>query len=996
MHAAAFAFLAAVALVAAIVPPTGASSPAPSATTVPFALPMLEGAQAKVEIGRGAPNGDATSYWGNQGAVANFSVWWWDTGAPTQARVVFDQVAHPMSPAPVGDGDDSNGTLYVAAIDVATMAAGDHEWYFDFSGPSGGTRLPASSNFTNLRLDLADRFLNDPLMVSAQQVNFGKRAGTIPTLREAVNRTMLALGPPMSTHWDNATGYPYTDLNRHIIQPSGATVGNLEAYVTSTGASRARYTDGLNFTNNSQPAIKQALAMRGLLLATALFNASEIEVWTETMVVAPITYTHPFLRVALADLSEEPGDGPVDGDGWMDVDLWGAGLPAAVPFGSHFGEDFAAANDALWDGSIVWPPSPDSATDYVLAPYESVSNVTLPDGTDVSFYMYASRVNAGTTSPLIYSTYWTDEPVVFDGLSTTQSAFVDLNYAWAVENTPWSGSGPVWVQAIQAVGNYTATLTVRDAFGQVDQVTIPFYIHGKTKARVPIQDVTFPEDGRHALDLRAYFTDDDGFSTIQFSFSADPAGTVQVDRTSPTAFSVNITSPRDWWGVARVWINGTDGVSPPVAQGFNVTVTPVNDAPTVSGLPGAISFTEDTTFVLGPLSANVTDPDQDTLTWAFVGGTEVAAVFEPANDSLVFSAAADWSGVNSGTISVTDGKVWVNRTLVVQVLAGNDAPRQIAPIPSPVVFEDAANATFLLGDFFDDPDGESLSAQVTPSPGVEAGYSAPLREFWFRPAAEFSGPTSFTVRVWDAAGENITVVVSVTVLPVNDAPRIGAVDPSGYVSAAEGDRLGFAVTAADADSPTLTYAFDLDGEAQGASFLGTFDWQTGYQSAGRHTLTVNVTDGAGGVATHSWSIQVADRNRPPSVSIVRPAATRFDTGESIALSANGIDPDSDSLTYTWSFGGALQPLQGREITVRFNSEGNYTVKVTVNDGRLTATDETTLVVVYVAPYIPPNNNTTPPNVTTPPGFLPAPGAQAAVAAVAAAAILLAVSARRRR
>ncbi len=990
------ALMAVVVLGALPIPPAQASSPTPLTTLVPFALPVLEGAQVKVELGYGGPHGDATSLWGVQPALVSFSVWWWDTGPPTQARLFVDGVAYAMTAAPGGDSDDTNGSLYVAEVNGTTLAFGDHSYYFDFTGPSGSLQYYPSGTLANLRLDSADRFLSEPLLTIARQVKNDKGAGsTVKTLRDAVARTANLLDPQMATSWDSVDGYTYADRNHHIIQPVGATAGDLEAFVTATGASQARYTDTGGATSNTQPAIKQALVMKGVLVATTLFNTSDIEIRTETMVVNGTTYKHPFLRVKLNDLSELAGDGPVNGDNSMDVDLWGAGLSSAVPIGSHFGEDYNATNDALWAGSVGWPPVDDTSPEVVLSSYTRLQNVTTPDGTVVGLYVFDSSPHASAANPLAFLAYWTDEPMVFDGLSSYQTAGVDLFYDWKIDNTVYSALGPVWTQTVGAVGQYSGTLSVRDIFGQVDDVTIQFFQHGKTRVVRAMTDVVFQEDAKQQIDLRQYFADDDGFGTIQFNFSLSPSGQLFYDRFPSNSPWINISAPANACPKGELWVNATDGVSPTVSQHVLVNVTCVNDQPVfASNVPTAVSFPEDTAYSIPNMHQYVTDADpQDVLVWSFVGQGNASGTYDAANDTMTFTAPPNWNGIDTGRIYVTDGTVTIDRNCVVQVLAVNDPPVIVGAVPEFTVAEDSAAQGFEVASYFSDPDGDNLVPEPEAGVGLEVGYNVGLRQVWFQPLPDFNGAAWFTLRARDVANTSVAVRVNVTVTPVNDPPVVRTVNPPSYVTAFEGDVITFTMTADDVDSSTLIYSAELDGVPQGQSPAGTFDWRTDFESAGRHRFNITVSDGAGGAATHSWQVQVENRNRPPSVVIETNGSARYRAGDMIHLVANAADPDGDALVYTWTFGGLMQPRGGAAIDVRFPSAGNYTVKVTVTDGHDSTDAQVVLAVTFELPPDTGHNSTAP--APRPQGFLSGLEIGAVLAAAGAAAVIVAVVRRRR-
>src|SRR5215813_13999813 len=75
-------------------------------------------------------------------------------------------------------------------------------------------------------------------------------------------------------------------------------------------------------------------------------------------------------------------------------------------------------------------------------------------------------------------------------------------------------------------------------------------------------------------------------------------------------------------------------------------------------------------------------------------------------------------------------------------------------------------------------------------------------------------------------------------------------------------------------------------------------------------------------------------NRPPVCRLIVPAEGQ--AGTAITLDASGSsDPDGDPLSYTWDFGDGTPPSKTTfaRTTHSYTRVGNYTVRVTVDDGR---------------------------------------------------------------
>jgi outer membrane protein OmpA-like peptidoglycan-associated protein len=78
----------------------------------------------------------------------------------------------------------------------------------------------------------------------------------------------------------------------------------------------------------------------------------------------------------------------------------------------------------------------------------------------------------------------------------------------------------------------------------------------------------------------------------------------------------------------------------------------------------------------------------------------------------------------------------------------------------------------------------------------------------------------------------------------------------------------------------------------------------------------------------------APANRQPVCRLTAPAQAQV--GEAVTLDASGSsDPDNDPLSYTWDFGDGTPPAKTTfaRTTHSYARVGNYTVRVTVDDGR---------------------------------------------------------------
>ncbi len=94
-------------------------------------------------------------------------------------------------------------------------------------------------------------------------------------------------------------------------------------------------------------------------------------------------------------------------------------------------------------------------------------------------------------------------------------------------------------------------------------------------------------------------------------------------------------------------------------------------------------------------------------------------------------------------------------------------------------------------------------------------------------------------------------------------------------------------------------------------------------------------------------------NKPPVISSLTPSATEVARGESCTISCVATDPDEDILTYAWSVtGGALSGAGDTVTWVAPDTEGTYTISVTVSDeSGEPASDSCTIEVVNNPPVV---------------------------------------------
>ncbi|GAB3760876.1 hypothetical protein GCM10028796_10170 [Ramlibacter monticola] len=384
----------------------------------------------------------------------------------------------------------------------------------------------------------------------------------------------------------------------------------------------------------------------------------------------------------------------------------------------------------------------------------------------------------------------------------------------------------------------------------------------------------------------------------------------------------------------------TDGNGGTATGTVTVNVAAVNDGP-VAG-DDSVTAIEDQplTILPGTLVGNDSDVDADALTITGVSGGTGGTV-ALVGGSIVFTPTANFNGAGSFTYTVSDSNGGTATGLVTVNVAGvNDGP--VAGDDSVTATEDQPLTILpgmLLGNDSDvDADALTITGVTSGSGGTVALVGSSIV---FTPIANFNGAGNFTYTVSDGNGGTTTATVTVTVASVNDQPQAG--DDS--VTATEdqpltilpGTLLG---NDSDSDGDTLTITGVTGGTGGTVALVGgniVFTPTANFNGAGSFTYTVS--DGKGGTATSTVTVNVAGVNDGPvggddSVTGTEDQPLTILPG---ALIGNDSDVDTDALTIigvTGGTGGTVTLVGGNIVftpTGNFNGAGSFIY--TVSDGK---------------------------------------------------------------
>ncbi len=177
------------------------------------------------------------------------------------------------------------------------------------------------------------------------------------------------------------------------------------------------------------------------------------------------------------------------------------------------------------------------------------------------------------------------------------------------------------------------------------------------------------------ITLTINYSDNDSVAnTIQVSADSGTLGTLSGNNSGAT---IELTPQANFNGNIAVTVVVTDNedASETDTQIFDVTVTPVNDAPTVTASSSATTSSGVTTV---SLSAQATDVDDSNLTysWTQTAGPTVT-ISNPTSANATVSNANATSGTLTFEVSVSDGELTANASTSITVTAAS------TPTPTP-------------------------------------------------------------------------------------------------------------------------------------------------------------------------------------------------------------------------------------------------------------------------------------------------------------------------
>jgi uncharacterized RmlC-like cupin family protein len=363
-----------------------------------------------------------------------------------------------------------------------------------------------------------------------------------------------------------------------------------------------------------------------------------------------------------------------------------------------------------------------------------------------------------------------------------------------------------------------------------------------------------------------------------------------------------------------------------------MSVNAVNDPPTATST--SVSVAEDASLALALTGS---DPDGDSLAYR-VTQAPTNGTLSGSAPNYTYRPDSNFNGTDLLRFVVSDGAITsAVATVSITVTPINDAPT--ASPASLVVVEDGVLLVTLAGS---DPEGDSLSFDVSQSPtnGTLVGTAPNLT---YKPKADFNGADALKFRVRDGSLTSTVATISITVSPVNDAPKA----TPASLSLNEDASRAIVLAGSDAEGSPLTFEVSVppaNGALSGAPPNITYTPDPDFN--GLDTFEFTVADGSLISVPATVTLTVQPRNDPPKANS---ASRSVAENTSVAIDLTGSDIDGDSLTFNIIQAPTNGVLTGTSPNYIYRPNTNFTgtdaLRFTVSDGVATSAVATVSIAI---------------------------------------------------
>jgi hypothetical protein len=561
-----------------------------------------------------------------------------------------------------------------------------------------------------------------------------------------------------------------------------------------------------------------------------------------------------------------------------------------------------------------------------------------------------------------------------------------------------------------SVGPASATLTVASDDPDESSYTIALTGTGQNTAPTvasPIADFSVIEDASPStVDLTTIFSDaETPAADLLFAVASNDTPSLLTAAVDNTTDELTLTYLADQNGTATIEVSAEDPLGESATTTFAVTVTPVNDSPTLATTTLATDEDTPVTLDLRTVAADLETIDDD-LTFSVSNATNGTVALLADGVTAEFTPAPGYNGPATFDASVTDTPEGSSPALTtgpvtfdVTVNEVNDPPA-LTLTPAAASLDENVPGPSVVSTIAVTDDGSGTNSLSLSGPDA-ASFAIDDTDLQFTPTADFETKSSYTVtvNVDDPAlgsGPEASETFELTIADVNEAPAL-ALSPTSLSL----------LESTDTGSPVPVSSITITDDALGANQLalsgpdasvftivgtdltlaaGTpldADVQAAY------SVTVTVDDpalGSGPEASETFALTLTDVNSAPTLALAPTNASLPEntpgptTVSTITITDDASGTNQLGLTGPDASSFALSGLDLQFTgTADFETQASYSVTVSVDDPglgsgpddsapfTLTITDENEAPTLALAPpsaSLPENTDTsTPVNVS---------------------------------
>lgn len=234
-----------------------------------------------------------------------------------------------------------------------------------------------------------------------------------------------------------------------------------------------------------------------------------------------------------------------------------------------------------------------------------------------------------------------------------------------------------------------------------------------------------------------------------------------------------------------------------------------------------------------------------------------------------------------------------------------------------------------------DPDNDPVTFDLPTAPAGMTVHPT-LGVLVWTPTADQVGTHRVVLRVQDGRGGVALQSFELTVTAPNAAPVITSTPPGPATSTLP---YVYAVRAQDAENETLAFTLDV-GAPEGVDIdpeTGRLTWTPTEQQVGTHSLRVLVTDAAGNVTAHAFSLAVVATSTNTAPTLTVEARSRAWHDRPYAALASATDPNGDPVKFRLGSAPDGMTIDGQTGVISWSPAvgqgGEHSVTVIASDGR---------------------------------------------------------------